>query len=303
MAGVLRQQGGRAAPPGSHRGRPWLPSGTGGGCPRVGRPNRREEDSDVREQTDRPGDNRRRRRRHDPARGAVQPPAGDRPGAPGRARRRGDRCDLAGSGAVFGDPVQGSVADAVRALRLRRYRLLRQGDVAPARSLLRRLAAARRECGPSGLSGRPHRRLLRFDGPFLGRAHATAHRGCGQAVHHDRDHDASERGPDHDLRRRRQHRRRRPLRPRRSDPTPRTPNQAMNPRSAAGGRIAERDAHRERPDHHQQHRDRSQPLSPGACRPAIPTMLPMSRITASSPNFSTVSAPSCTRRLYSCPCS
>jgi hypothetical protein len=46
-----------------------------------------------------------------------------------------------GSGAVFGDPVQGSVADAVRALRLRRYRLLRQGgDVAPARSLLRRLA-------------------------------------------------------------------------------------------------------------------------------------------------------------------
>ena len=46
-----------------------------------------------------------------------------------------------GSGAVFGDPVQGSVAHAVRALRLRRYRLLRQGgDVAPARSLLRRLA-------------------------------------------------------------------------------------------------------------------------------------------------------------------
>jgi hypothetical protein len=44
------------------------------------------------------------------------------------------------TGAATADPFQQS-ADAVRLLRLRRYQLLRQGgDVAPARSLLRRLA-------------------------------------------------------------------------------------------------------------------------------------------------------------------
>jgi hypothetical protein len=43
------------------------------------------------------------------------------------------------TGAATADPFQPS-ADAVRLLRLRRYQLLRQGgDVAPARSLLRRL--------------------------------------------------------------------------------------------------------------------------------------------------------------------
>ena len=43
------------------------------------------------------------------------------------------------SGTVTADPFQHS-ADAVRLLRLRRYLVLRQGsDVAPARSLLRRL--------------------------------------------------------------------------------------------------------------------------------------------------------------------
>jgi hypothetical protein len=43
------------------------------------------------------------------------------------------------TGAATADPFQHS-ADAVRLLRLRRYQLLRQGgDVAPARSLLRRL--------------------------------------------------------------------------------------------------------------------------------------------------------------------
>jgi hypothetical protein len=43
------------------------------------------------------------------------------------------------TGAVTADPFQPS-ADAVRLLRLRRYQLLRQGgEVAPARSLLRRL--------------------------------------------------------------------------------------------------------------------------------------------------------------------
>jgi hypothetical protein len=43
------------------------------------------------------------------------------------------------SGAATADPFQHS-ADAVRLLSLRRYQLLRQGgDVAPARSLLRRL--------------------------------------------------------------------------------------------------------------------------------------------------------------------
>jgi hypothetical protein len=42
------------------------------------------------------------------------------------------------SGAVTADPFQPS-ADAVRMLRLRRYQVMRQGgDVAPARSLLRR---------------------------------------------------------------------------------------------------------------------------------------------------------------------
>ena len=44
------------------------------------------------------------------------------------------------TGAVTADPFQ-HTQDAVRTLRLRRYQLLRQGgDVAPARSLLRRLA-------------------------------------------------------------------------------------------------------------------------------------------------------------------
>jgi hypothetical protein len=43
------------------------------------------------------------------------------------------------AGAVIADPFQ-QTDDAVRVLRLRRYQLLRQGaDVAPARSLLRRL--------------------------------------------------------------------------------------------------------------------------------------------------------------------
>jgi hypothetical protein len=43
------------------------------------------------------------------------------------------------TGAVAADPFR-PTADAVRVLRLRRYRLLRQGgDVAPARALLRRL--------------------------------------------------------------------------------------------------------------------------------------------------------------------
>jgi hypothetical protein len=43
------------------------------------------------------------------------------------------------AGAVIADPFQ-HTEDAVRVLRLRRYQLLRQGaDVAPARSLLRRL--------------------------------------------------------------------------------------------------------------------------------------------------------------------
>jgi hypothetical protein len=43
------------------------------------------------------------------------------------------------TGSAVADPFQYS-ADAVRLLRLRRYQLLRQGgDVAPARSLLRRL--------------------------------------------------------------------------------------------------------------------------------------------------------------------
>jgi hypothetical protein len=46
-----------------------------------------------------------------------------------------------GTGAVTADPFQ-HTEDAVRMLRLRRYQLMRQGgDVAPARSLLRRLAA------------------------------------------------------------------------------------------------------------------------------------------------------------------
>jgi hypothetical protein len=45
------------------------------------------------------------------------------------------------TGAVTADPFQHTEA-AVRMLRLRRYQLMRQGgDVAPARSLLRRLAA------------------------------------------------------------------------------------------------------------------------------------------------------------------
>jgi hypothetical protein len=44
------------------------------------------------------------------------------------------------TGAVTADPFQ-RTADAVRMLTLRRYQLMRQGgDVAPARSLLRRLA-------------------------------------------------------------------------------------------------------------------------------------------------------------------
>jgi hypothetical protein len=43
------------------------------------------------------------------------------------------------AGAVIADPFR-HTEDAVRVLRLRRYQLLRQGaDVAPARSLLRRL--------------------------------------------------------------------------------------------------------------------------------------------------------------------
>jgi hypothetical protein len=43
------------------------------------------------------------------------------------------------SGSVIADPFRHS-ADAVRMLRVRRYQILRQGsDVAPARSLLRRL--------------------------------------------------------------------------------------------------------------------------------------------------------------------
>jgi hypothetical protein len=46
------------------------------------------------------------------------------------------------SGAVVADPFE-HTADAVRMLRLRRYQVMRQGgDVAPARLLLRRLAAA-----------------------------------------------------------------------------------------------------------------------------------------------------------------
>jgi hypothetical protein len=45
------------------------------------------------------------------------------------------------TGAVTADPFR-HTQDAVRVLRLRRYQILRQGhDVAPARSLLRRLAA------------------------------------------------------------------------------------------------------------------------------------------------------------------
>jgi hypothetical protein len=45
------------------------------------------------------------------------------------------------TGRAAADPFQHS-AEAVRLLRLRRYQLLRQGgDVAPARALLRRLAA------------------------------------------------------------------------------------------------------------------------------------------------------------------
>jgi hypothetical protein len=47
------------------------------------------------------------------------------------------------TGAVTADPFEHS-AHAVRLLRLRRYQLLRQGaDVAPARSLLRRLVPRR----------------------------------------------------------------------------------------------------------------------------------------------------------------
>jgi hypothetical protein len=46
------------------------------------------------------------------------------------------------SGAVVADKFA-ATADAVRLLRLRRYRVMRQGgDAAPARSLLRRLASA-----------------------------------------------------------------------------------------------------------------------------------------------------------------
>jgi hypothetical protein len=46
------------------------------------------------------------------------------------------------SGAVTADPFE-HTEGAVRVLRLRRYQLMRQGgDVAPARSLLRRLAPA-----------------------------------------------------------------------------------------------------------------------------------------------------------------
>ena len=46
------------------------------------------------------------------------------------------------SGAVVADPFR-HTADAVRMLRLRRYQIVRQGgDVAPARSLLRRLVPA-----------------------------------------------------------------------------------------------------------------------------------------------------------------